>query len=204
MRYSRSLGLKSELIHESDGHKIAKIQGSGAGSAFRYESGKHCIQRIPNTESKGRKQTSIVSVGILPLKKYEGDEKLQEKDLEETFQTGKQGAGGQNVNRIKSAVRLRYVPLNISVFINGRDQGQNRQEARNILTQRVNDIKRAKRDVEYASFRKTQMGDGNRGDKIRTYNLLNSRATDHRYGIKTHKVNDVLEKGMFALLHPRD
>lgn len=199
LKYSRSLGLKDELLHASDGHKIAKIWGKGTGKAFQHESGKHCVQRIPETESKGRKQTSIVSVGILPIKKEDGDEELRDQDLETTCQTGKQGAGGQNVNKVASAVRMKHIPTGMSVFINGRDQHKNKAEARKILTQRVNDQKRAERDSEYAAFRKNQMGNGCRSDKIRTYNFMESRVCDHKLGTKTHNVKAIM-KGEFGLL----
>jgi len=187
------------LLHESEGHRIAKISGPGAGQAFRWESGKHCIQRIPPTETKGRKQTSIVTVGILPLRKYEGDEELREEDLEITAQTGKQGAGGQNVNKVASAIRMKHIPTGMTVFINGRDQGANKKEARKILTQRVNDQKREANNAEYAAVRKAQLGDTGRSDKVRTYNELQSRVTDHRLGTKTHNFKGIM-KGDFKLL----
>ena len=199
LRYAKSCGLQAELIHDAGGHKTLKVVGSGAGRAFRHECGKHCVQRIPETEANGRKQTSIVVVGVLPIHREPDDEPLREADLEITCQTGKQGAGGQNVNKVASAVRMRHRPTGLSVFINGRDQSKNKEEARRILTQRVNDQRRAKVNAEYASLRRERMGDGGRSDKIRTYNFMEGRVVDHRLGTKTQNVKAVM-KGDFSLL----
>lgn len=198
-RYSRSLNLVLEELDVSDGHILAKVTGKGAGCAFRHEMGKHVIQRIPPTENKGRKQTSVVSVGILPIRADYGYDPLRDEDLEIICQTGKQGAGGQNVNKVASAVRMKHKPTGLSVFINGRDQGANKMEARKILTARVHEQRRMKEDAAYAALRRDQMGDGGRSDKIRTYNLLESRVVDHRLGTKTSNVKAIM-KGEFQLL----
>jgi peptide chain release factor 1 len=141
-------------------------------------------------------------VGILPIKEEVGDEPLKDKDLEIICQTGKQGAGGQNVNKVASAVRMKHIPTGLSVFINGRDQDKNRQEARKILTARINEIKRSERDAEYAAFRKSQMGDGGRSDKIRTYNFMRCEITDHRLDKSTKNVKAFM-KGEFSILFDR-
>lgn len=199
LKYSRSLGLNFDLLEESYGHRIIKVSGNNAGRAFQHETGKHCVQRIPVTESKGRVQTSIVSVGVLPIKKQANDEELRDQDLEVICQTGKQGAGGQNVNKVASAVRMKHIPTGLSVFINGRDQSKNRQEARDILTARVNDMKRKRNNQEYDVLRRSQMGNGSRSDKTRTYNFTESRVVDHRLGTKTGNIKAVM-KGEFQIL----
>ena len=190
---------KVEVVHRDDGHIIANIKGRRVGQAFRHESGQHCCQRIPDTETKGRKQTSFISVAVLPLKE-DVWEPLRESDLEVITQTGKQGAGGQNVNKVASAVRMKHKPTGLSVFINGRDQGKNRAEALRILTARVNDERQAKADSAYAEFRRSRLGNGARGDKIRTYNFHGDvRVVDHRLGTKTANIKAVM-KGQLELL----
>lgn len=177
---------------------IAKISGEGAASAFQHEPGKHCVQRIPDNDPKGRKQTSIVTVGILPIKVEAAGERLRDQDIEVTAQCG-HGPGGQHQNKTASAVRMKHIPTGITVFINGRDQYSNKIEARKILTARVNEKIRSETDGEYDQFRKEMMGDGGRSDKIRTYNFLESRVVDHRLGTKTQNVKAIM-KGEFGIL----
>ena len=163
-----------ELLDSCFGHMTAKVWGPGAGKAFQYEAGKHCVQRIPPTETKGRKQTSYVSVGILPLRPEKTYAPLKPCDLDETFQVGS-GPGGQHRNKTASTVRMRHIPTGMQVYIDGRDQSTNRRTALRILTAKVNEAAWEKTTEQYNIKKKEQCGDGGRGTKIRTYNFMESR-----------------------------
>lgn len=165
---------------------------------FGREGGKHCVQRIPPTEKGGRRQTSYLTVAVLPVPK-QSRRTLSESDIEVKTQGG-HGKGGQHQNKTDSAVRMRHKPTGLHVFINGRSQHANRREALRILTAKVNDYMCAQEDAEYAKLRKLRMGDGGRGDKIRTYNFIKGRAVDHRSGKKTSEVRRIIERGAFNLL----
>lgn len=201
-RYAQSKGLKIEVLESSDSYVIAQVKGQGVWQAFRYETGGHCCQRIPETESKGRKQTSMISVAVLPIQE-EAWEPIKPSELEITTQCGKQGAGGQHVNKTATAVRAKHLPTGISVFINGRSQDSNKQDAIRILTSRVRDKIESEKNAEYAAFRKEMLGDsGSRGNKKRTYNWLESRVTDHTLKKKTSNIKAVM-KGDFSFLEDK-
>lgn len=193
LKYAQSKKFSTEILDSNDeGHVIIKISGKNVWHSFRYESGKHCIQRIPPTESKGRKQTSYVAVAVLPLPPENNFDPLPENELEIKCQTG-HGKGGQHQNKTASAVRMLHKPTQLHVFINGRDQHYNKQMALRILTAKVHEKLANKNQKSYNAQRKAQLGDAGRGDKIRTYNFLKSRITDHRTNKETSNVKQFMK-----------
>jgi peptide chain release factor 1 len=197
LKYANSLGFKSEILESSDGHMLLEFCGEGVWSAFKNESGKHVVQRIPPTESKGRRQTSVISVAVLSIPD-KINIVLKDEDLEIKTQGG-HGCGGQHQNATDSAVRMIHKPTGLKVFINGRKQIQNRKKARKILTARVNDHYVDIQQSAYGSERQQQMSGGTRSGKIRTYNFLKSCVTDHRLNRKTRHIDGVM-RGKFDLL----
>lgn len=188
---------QAELLFSSDGHIIAKIKGRDVWQAFRHETGGHCCQRVPVTESKGRKQTSMIAVAVLPIKE-DVWEPLRDDEIEVITQCGG-GPGGQKVNKTASAVRMKHIETGLSVFINGRDQYSNKKEALKILTARVSDYRKCKSDTSYAEYRREQLGTGCRGDKVRTYNFMRGDIVDHRLNKKTNNIKAFM-KGEFSVL----
>ncbi len=191
---------KHETLTSENGHVIIQFRGKGVYDAFRHETGGHCVQRVPPTESKGRRQTSMISVAVLPIPPQDPKTMIPMSDLEITAQTGHQKAGGQNVHKVASAIRCVYKKdPTIRVFINGRDQHQNKAEAIKIVNARWHEKQRSKQQAAYAAARKESLGNGGRGAKVRTYNFIESRVADHRLGVKTRNIDGVM-RGQFKLI----
>ncbi len=171
---------------------IALIEGKGAYSRLKYESGVHRVQRIPVTESQGRIHTSTVTVAILP-EAEEVEVGIDPKDLRiDVFRAS--GPGGQSVNTTDSAVRVTHLPTGISVVCQDeKSQHKNRAKAMKILRSRLLDMRRREQEEQISEERRKQVGTGDRSERIRTYNFPQGRVTDHRIGLTLHKLEDVLD-----------
>ena len=184
-RYAESMGWGVSILNESQndtgGYKEASFEYNGEGvyDAFKFETGVHRVQRVPVTEKQGRIHTSTASVAILPLRKKSTIE-INPADLEmETSRSG--GAGGQNVNKVETAVRIIHKPTGIDVRSTAeRSQGRNREKALEILTAKLQQLHDTQESKKYSDERREQIGTADRSEKIRTYNFPQDRITDHR------------------------
>lgn len=167
------------------------VRGKGAYSRLKYESGVHRVQRVPETESQGRIHTSTATVACLP-EVEDIDVEIADKDLRiDVYHSG--GAGGQNVNKVETAIRMTYLPLNIVVTCQDeRSQLKNKEKAMSILKAKIYDYYEQQRNSEYDANRKNQVGRGNRNERIRTYNYPQGRVTDHRTNLSSYDLDGVL------------
>ncbi len=170
----------------------ANISGKGVFSFLKFESGVHRVQRVPVTESSGRVHTSTATVAVLP-EAEEIDVKIDESDLKIDVMRAS-GAGGQHVNKTESAVRITHIPTGIVVYQQDeRSQHMNRLKAMKILRSRLFEMERQKKQAERASDRRSQIGTGDRSERIRTYNFPQGRVTDHRINLTLYKIQQVMD-----------
>ena len=202
--YAMANGFRVE-INECDESEIGglkqaviTISGDGVYGRFKYESGVHRVQRVPDTEAQGRIHTSTATVAVLP-EAVTVDFKIDERDLRvDVYRSS--GAGGQHVNRTESAVRLTHLPTGMVVTCqDGRSQIKNKEKAMLILQTKLADFYQSQADAKYADARKTQVGTGDRSERIRTYNFPQSRLTDHRIGYTSHNLSAVMDGDLTAL-----
>jgi peptide chain release factor 1 len=198
VKYAESKGWKVEVLSASEGTAggykeiIAEIVGRGAFAKLKFESGVHRVQRVPATETQGRIHTSAATVAVMPEAR-EIDFEIDESDLKiDTMRSS--GAGGQHVNKTESAIRITHLPTGVVVAMQEeRSQHRNRAKAMALLRSRILDAKQQKADDERSQQRRTQVGSGDRSQRIRTYNFPQGRMTDHRINLTLYSLDRLIE-----------
>lgn len=204
-RYAERMGWRVEVMtYEDTGiggvkNLSATVAGKGVFSHLKFESGVHRVQRVPETESSGRIHTSAATVAVLP-EVEEFDIEVKETDLRiDVFRSS--GPGGQSVNTTDSAVRVTHIPTGLVVSQQDeKSQHKNRAKALKILRARLYDLERAKKEQERSATRKSQVGSGDRSERIRTYNFPQGRVTDHRINLTLHKLEQILDGDLSELV----
>jgi peptide chain release factor 1 len=205
IKYAESKGWKTSILDYNDteigGFRevVFLVEGSGANSKFKYESGVHRVQRIPATEAGGRIHTSTVTVAVLP-EAQEVEIGIEPSDLRiDTYRAS--GAGGQHINKTDSAIRITHFPTGIVVSCQDeRSQHKNKEKAMRVLRAKLYDLETEKQENRIADERKSQVGRGNRNERIRTYNYPQGRVTDHRIGLTLYKLDSILEGGIEPMI----
>lgn len=201
MRYAERHGYKAELLNENYTEKggvkevVLSLQGKGAYSRMKFESGVHRVQRVPETESQGRIHTSAATVAVLP-EAEDVEVEINPNDLQiDTYRSG--GAGGQHVNKTESAIRITHIPTGLVVQCQDeRSQHKNRDKAMRVLKSRLLELYRSRAAEAEADERKSQVGTGDRSERIRTYNFPQGRITDHRIGLTLYKLEAFIDGDM--------
>jgi peptide chain release factor 1 len=200
-RYAAKRGWGFSILDKNEtalnGYKslVAEVQGADVYEALKHESGVHRVQRVPTTERSGRVHTSTASVAVLPIVEARAVN-IAPNDLEVTFSCAG-GPGGQNVNKVETAVRILHKPTGIVVASREeRSQYANREKAMDILRAKLYEIEQTKATGNVTDLRREQVGSGDRSEKIRTYNFPDDRITDHRLGKKFHNIEKIMEGNM--------